>query len=166
MNEEDLSEIMKKITSMLNSNNTDNNSSDNPSIPNNLENNSDSNNYSSNNSNDTNSSNTSNTNKDSNNFNNANENSNTSNNYDNSRNQNSDNSSGFNIDIQTLLKMKSIMDKMNNTQNDPRTNLLLSLKPYLKPDRKDKLDQYIKLLNMGNIIELFKSEDNSGGEGK
>ena len=58
-----------------------------------------------------------------------------------------------NIDMNTILKMKQIMEQMKQKKNDPRSNLLLSLKPYLKPSRKQKVDQYIQLFNMGSIIE-------------
>ena len=60
-----------------------------------------------------------------------------------------------NIDMNTILKIKQIMEKMNQNKNDPRSNLLLSLKPYLKDSRKDKIDQYIQLLSMGAIMENF-----------
>ena len=50
---------------------------------------------------------------------------------------------------------------MKGIGNDPRANLLLSLKPYLKDSRKDKVDQYIKLFGMSKVMELFNS---SGGE--
>lgn len=60
-----------------------------------------------------------------------------------------------NIDMNTIFKIKQVMEKMNNNKNDPRSNLLLSLKPYLKPSRKQKVDQYIQLLNMGSIMENF-----------
>ena len=64
-----------------------------------------------------------------------------------------------NIDINTMMKMKSIMEKMNSHSNDPRTNLLQSLKPYLRDEKKDKLDQYSKLLNMTALMELFNQND-------
>lgn len=60
-----------------------------------------------------------------------------------------------NIDLNTMLKMKSIVDSMNRQQNDPRANLLRSLKPYLKPSRKEKVDQYIKLFSMGKVFEVL-----------
>ncbi len=66
-----------------------------------------------------------------------------------------------NFDINMLLKMKSIMDKMQGSKNDPRSNLLLSLKPYLKESRKSKLDQYVQLLNMTKVMEAFSE---NGGE--
>lgn len=65
-----------------------------------------------------------------------------------------------NIDIETILKMKSIFEKMNSTE-DPRANLLRSLKPYLKESRKSKIDQYIQLFNMSKVMDIFKS---NGGE--
>lgn len=50
------------------------------------------------------------------------------------------------IDINTILKMKFIMDKMGNSKDDPRANLLLSLKPYLKESRKSKVEQYVRFI--------------------
>lgn len=81
--------------------------------------------------------------------------------------ESSDNSSSTpNIDINTILKMKNIMDKMNQSQNDPRANLLLSLKPYLKKSRKDKVEQYIKLFQMTNVMDFLKATDNGGDSKK
>lgn len=55
------------------------------------------------------------------------------------------------------------MDAMNNQKNDSRSQLLLSLKPYLRDSKKDKIDQYIKLLNLANVIQVMNP---SGGENK
>ena len=60
-----------------------------------------------------------------------------------------------------MMKMKSIMEKMNHS-SDLRANLLQSLKPYLRDEKKSKLDQYSNLLNMANLIELFNQ--NNGKE--
>lgn len=93
--------------------------------------------------------------------------SNTTNNTNNSKNSNM-NSSNFdfsNIDMNTILKMKSIMEKMNSS-NDPRSNLLYSLKPYLRDTKKQKVDQYANLLNVAKIAEILKQDnkenDNNG----
>lgn len=59
------------------------------------------------------------------------------------------------IDIGMLLKMKSIIEKMNTNENDPRTKLLLSLKPYLRDNRKDKVEQYVKLFNMTKVLDIL-----------
>lgn len=98
----------------------------------------------------------------SNNYNSENsENSNTSNNINSSGENNSSNNFDFsNIDINTIMKMKSIMEKMNS-KDDPRSNLLYSLKPYLRESKKEKLDQYANLLNIAKLSELFKN-DNKG----
>ena len=75
----------------------------------------------------------------------------------NSNNHNSNNStSNLNFDMNTIMKMKSIMENMNN-KNDPRANLLYSLKPYLRDSKKDKLDQYVNLLNVSKIAELMNN---------
>lgn len=66
-----------------------------------------------------------------------------------------------NFDINMILKIKSIMDSLNKNPNDSRANLLLSLKPYLKDSKKEKIDQYIKFLKIANIIEAL---DLSGGD--
>lgn len=92
----------------------------------------------------------------------ANNSDDTSHNSSNSSNNNDDdNSSDFNIDFETIMKIKTMMDAFNSKKDDPRSKLLMSLKPYLKESRKNKLDQYIGLLNMTSVFELFK---NSGGD--
>ena len=80
---------------------------------------------------------------------------------DNSNNSNNSTFDISKIDMNTMMRMKSIMEKMNHT-SDPRSNLLQSLKPYLRDEKKSKLDQYSNLLNMANLIELFNQ--NNGKE--
>lgn len=71
---------------------------------------------------------------------------------------NTTNNNFNNIDMNTILKMKSVIDSMNNS-NDPRSNLLNSLKPYLRDSRKEKIDQYANLLNFAKIAELLKNDN-------
>lgn len=83
-------------------------------------------------------------------------------NNNNGKHQINNQNGGFdfsNIDMNTILKMKSIMEKMNSS-NDPRSNLLYSLKPYLREERKGKVDQYANLLNFAKIAELLKNDTN------
>jgi len=63
-----------------------------------------------------------------------------------------------NIDINTFFKLKSALDKMNS-KNNPNTQLLLALKPYLKKNKKEKLDQYIKLMNVTSIMEVLNNNE-------
>ena len=79
-------------------------------------------------------------------------------NSNNQSNQNSSQNGNFNLDMNTIMKMKSIMENMNN-KNDPRANLLYSLKPYLRDSKKDKLDQYVNLLNVSKIAEFMNNND-------
>lgn len=90
----------------------------------------------------------------------------TSNSSDNTNNNSgtSDSNNNFdfsNIDMATIMKIKNIMGKMNNKKDDPRSNLLTSLKPYLKDSKKDKLDKYMKIMNLTSVMEVF---NNIGGD--
>lgn len=62
------------------------------------------------------------------------------------------------IDMNMMLKMKSIMENLNSS-NDPRSNLLYSLKPYLRDEKKGKIDQYANLLNFAKVAEVLKSDN-------
>ena len=74
-------------------------------------------------------------------------------------NNNTQNSFDFsNIDMNTIMKMKNVIEKMNNS-NDPRNNLLASLKPYLRNSKKEKLDQYANLINFAKIAEILKNDN-------
>ena len=76
-----------------------------------------------------------------------------------SPNSTATNSNNFNIDMNTIMKMKSVMDNMNS-KNDPRANLLYSLKPYLRDSKKNKLDQYVNMLNISKIADMMnKNKD-------
>ena len=81
-------------------------------------------------------------------------------NSNNQANQSSSQNGNFNLDMNTIMKMKSIMANMNN-KNDPRANLLYSLKPYLRDSKKEKLDQYVNLLNVSKIAELMNQNNNN-----
>lgn len=67
-----------------------------------------------------------------------------------------------NFDFDTILKMKSIIDKMNE-KDDPRSNLLQSLKPYLNENRRSKVDQYVQLMNLSRVMDAFSF---MGGDNK
>ena len=82
---------------------------------------------------------------------------NSQNTYNSSKNSSSNNFDFNNIDMNTILKMKSVMEKMNNS-NDPRSNLLYSLKPYLRETKQEKLDQYVNLLKVSQIAEVLKND--------
>ena len=64
-----------------------------------------------------------------------------------------------NIDMNTILKMKSVMDGLNSS-NDPSSNLLQSLKPYLREEKKEKVDKYANILNVAKIANLLNNNNN------
>ena len=102
---------------------------------------------------------------------NINTNSNSNNNVNtNTSSQNTTNSNNnFNmngLDMNTIMKMSSVIQKMNNSKNDPRANLLKSLKPYLRDGKKEKLDNYINLLNVSRIAEIMKENNNEKHKGE
>ena len=78
-----------------------------------------------------------------------------SSNCNNNNNSTDNDNSNLNFDINTMLKMKSIIDAISTQKDDPRANLLKSLKPYLKESRKEKVDQYIKIFSMEKVFEQF-----------
>lgn len=87
-----------------------------------------------------------------------------SNNNSNNSSSTSDSNSGFdfsNIDMATIMKIKNIMSKMNSKKDDPKSNLLTSLKPYLRDSKKEKLDKYMKMMNLTSVMEVF---NNIGGD--
>ena len=70
---------------------------------------------------------------------------------DNNDNENSSCSSTFNFN--------NVLESLGS--EDPRKNLLLSLKPFLKKSRQNKIDTYISLLSLSSIFKIsniFTSE--------
>ncbi len=65
-------------------------------------------------------------------------------------------------DLETLMKMKNIMSLLGNQKNDTNTAFLNSLKPFLKKDRRQKLEQATKLMSVAKAIKLFKDSGIGG----
>ena len=66
---------------------------------------------------------------------------------------------GGGVDADTLdyiMQMKDIMDKLGNSSNDPRSRLLMSLRPYMRSSRQSSIDSAVKLLNLSKMAALFK----------
>lgn len=59
----------------------------------------------------------------------------------------------FTLDMETIFKIKDIISKINQNKDCPRNKLLYSLRPYLEEDKKEKLEQYIKIANLLSILE-------------
>ena len=74
-----------------------------------------------------------------------------------SNENNNSNNNDFSFDINTIMKIKNIMDNMNN-KNSPRNQLLMSLKPYLEDEKKEKLEQYIKIANLLSVLSSLDEQ--------
>lgn len=68
------------------------------------------------------------------------------------------NDSGF--DINSIMKFQKILSAMN--KDDPRKNLLISLKPFLRKSRQEKINEYLTYLTIGNALGIFDDK----GSGK
>lgn len=65
-----------------------------------------------------------------------------------------DNSSNdMNFDMNTMLRMQKVLGQMN--RKDPRKSLLLSLKPFLRKSRQDRISEYITILNVTSALGIF-----------
>ncbi len=78
-------------------------------------------------------------------------------NINNKSSSNKDTENNSNLDFDTILKIKAIMESFNE-KDDIRTNLLRSLKPYLRKSRQKKIDQYVNFFKISGITKLFKKE--------
>ena len=59
--------------------------------------------------------------------------------------------------LDQLMQLKSVIDGITTNRNDPRTNLLMSLKPNMRNGRQNSIDSAIKLLGLTNLTKLIKS---------
>lgn len=67
-----------------------------------------------------------------------------------------DASSPFNIDMDTVMKIASIMNKLGSRPEDPRCRLLRDLKPMLSTERRKKVDSAIQMLQMMSLLPLIR----------
>lgn len=65
------------------------------------------------------------------------------------------------IDMDTILKMKSIMDKINAKNDKPSSKLLYDLKPFLNESKQSKIDKYVKMDRMVELLPLIGGDLNT-----
>lgn len=65
------------------------------------------------------------------------------------------NPTNSNDGLQYLSQIKNIVGQMGNA-NDSRSNLLMSLKPYMREERKKSIDNLVKVLNISKMTGFFK----------
>ena len=60
------------------------------------------------------------------------------------------------IDGDYVAQMKDLVGKLSTSRNDPRTNLLMSLRPYMRSGRQTSIDNAVKMLNFVRMASLSK----------
>ncbi len=60
------------------------------------------------------------------------------------------------FDLSNILKMQKIISSFN--EEDPRKNLLSSIKPFLRKSRQGKIDEYITYLSVITAIGMFNEK--------
>ena len=55
-----------------------------------------------------------------------------------------------------LMQMRDIMSRLTDSHSDSRSNLLMSLKPYMRDTRKRSIDSAVRLLNISKLAGLFR----------
>ncbi len=58
--------------------------------------------------------------------------------------------------LEQVTQLKGIVDSLSANRSDPRTNLLLSLKPYMRTGRQNSIDAAVRLLGLANITKLLR----------
>ncbi len=56
---------------------------------------------------------------------------------------------------ENMIKMKNIMESFQR-RDDPRSQLLLALKPYLSSARSSRIDTAIRLLSIGKLPDIMR----------
>lgn len=70
----------------------------------------------------------------------------------------------FDINFEDILKIKSLLEKINSSENTNRNTLLHSLKPFLPANKKEKLEQLIKISSLLTALELLENKNILGLE--
>lgn len=65
-------------------------------------------------------------------------------------------------DMETIMKISHIIKALNSNENNASTNLLYSLKPFLRKSKQDKVEQYAKMLKLSSVISKFNKENDNG----
>ena len=95
-------------------------------------------------------------------------NNNNKNNLNNSNQSNINNNSQNNINNSNQNNINNNnLNNINNLNNlissDNISNLLEALRPYMRDSKKEKIDEYIKLVKMGKAANLFNMLNNNKG---
>lgn len=77
-----------------------------------------------------------------------------------------DNSGNMNINppmdgLGELMQLRSLIEGMTMNHSDPRSNLLLALRPYMREGRQQSVDSAVRLMGVARLISMLGN--NKGG---
>lgn len=55
-----------------------------------------------------------------------------------------------------MMKLTKAMGAMKNRRNTPGAELLKALRPFLRPERRNKVDDAVKLLSLTSVLDILK----------
>ncbi len=62
----------------------------------------------------------------------------------------------FEFDMDVIMKIASVMNRLSNQPEDPRCRLLRDLQPMLSRERRQKVETAIQILKMVSLMPLLK----------
>ncbi|MGN1012546.1 MAG: hypothetical protein ACI4ON_01790 [Clostridia bacterium] len=74
----------------------------------------------------------------------------------NSKDEQDTNNPFSSLDPSIFLKIQKVMSALNS--NTPQKDLLISLKPFLRKSRQDKMGDYLTILSIISVLESFKNK--------
>lgn len=60
--------------------------------------------------------------------------------------------------LEYIMQMRDIMSKLANNRDDPRSNLLMSLRPYMRSGRRQSIDNAVRLLNLTKLSGILRQK--------
>ena len=64
---------------------------------------------------------------------------------------------GFGMpDLESIAKIASLLELLKTDRNDPRANLLLALRPLLSEQRRPRVDQAVRMLQLFSLLPKIK----------
>lgn len=61
-----------------------------------------------------------------------------------------------------MMRLQQAMGAMNSRKNSSQNQLLMALKPFLKPSRREKVDHAMQMLSIGQVITVMKKAQEDG----
>lgn len=59
-------------------------------------------------------------------------------------------------DIEMIMKIKDVMSAVNSQKSNSNTAFLQALRPFLKEERREKLDKAAKIISVTKAMKMFK----------